>query len=116
MKLVKIYLILHLGKVIKPEEAGIVTAQLKSSEKQPFMVAFFKSDLNLVDSAVTLPIAKNLPLKVENETDKIEEPVSTRSRRKRDLKKKKKSADHSSVSSFKHLVSGKPFFCKILLN
>jgi hypothetical protein len=95
------------GKPIKPEDAGIVTAQLKSSEKQPFMVAFFKADFDLTDSTVTLPISSDITFKEEPESDlESEEPPSTHSRMKRDAKKKKKSADHSAVGSFRHLVSG----------
>lgn len=71
------------------------------------MVAFFKSDFDLTDSTVTLPISSDITIKEEPESDlESEELPSTRSRMKRDTKKKKKSADHSAVGSFRHLVSG----------
>ncbi|XP_059482438.1 protein 60A [Neocloeon triangulifer] len=96
---------LRTGKTVKAEEAGVVTAQLKNSEKQPFMVAFFKSEFDLTESAVTLQIRDDLPLKVADETEnEIEESTGPR-RAKRDTKKKKKSPEQSSAGSFKHLVS-----------
>lgn len=69
------------------------------------MVAFFKADFDLTDSS--LPIASDITFKEEPERDlESEEQLSTRSRMKRDAKKKKKSTDHSSVGSFRHLVTG----------
>jgi hypothetical protein len=71
------------------------------------MVAFFKADFDLTDSTVTLPIASDITFKEEPESDlESKEQPSTRSRMKRDTKKKKKSAEHSAVGSFRHLVSG----------
>ncbi|KAF4530995.1 hypothetical protein B566_EDAN009739, partial [Ephemera danica] len=93
----------HTGHDVKPEDAGLVTAHIKSTEKQPFMVAFFKSSPHSLQT--TLPMsARGLATEERDEeqsndleADMLREAQNHQlhSRSRRDTRRKKKTADTS---------------------
>jgi hypothetical protein len=107
------------GHDVKPEEAGIVTAHIKNAEKQPFMVAFFKSSPH--SAHPTLPVSvRSHDTDVEDdegeenndlEADMLREAQIHRvhSRSRRETRRKKKTADMSHVpdmTHYKHIFTG----------
>ncbi|CAB3360076.1 Hypothetical predicted protein [Cloeon dipterum] len=90
------------SKHVKPEYAGI---QLTGTEKQPFMVAFLKADINLNPSEDYPSLDAEEEIELENEFENLDTLEKRRS--KRDTKKIKQ-AGSSQVSHYDPIKSFVP--------